>query len=171
MENLNENDRKEVKKLLLEFGSIADYTEIITNTDEMIEYQIKTQLPIPLFTVIISTFSLISIAVLSYQKKSYEYSIWYLCGCNKRNIMLHMICSIGASGFLAGCINAALILYDPYMFRNREANRNVSNCIIDNSTIFLVAFYVMFIIAVSVVISLYNYHSNSPAEIQRRAVK
>ena len=82
-----------------------------------------------------------------------------------------MICSIGAIGVLAGGLNTALILYDPYIFRDRYANRNISNCIIDNSTILFVVFYVMIIIIISVIISLYNYYSKSPAEIKRRVVK
>jgi hypothetical protein len=118
--------------------------------------------------VIISTFAMFGISILAYQKKSYEYGIWHICGCGKKTILLNMITGIGAVGIIAGLLNIASILINPYLLRDGNSAYNTYNCIIDNSAIIYIVIYIMITAAISVSTAYSGYHSASPAEIRRK---
>jgi hypothetical protein len=166
--NITESQKIYVLDLLVKYGSYSDYDEITKNTDDKILYELKTKLPFPLFSFIISFSALISTSILLVYKKVYDFSVYTLCGCNKAKCIAFMAISLGIPGIIAGGFNMLNIIIDPYYFRNIDSYINADNCMITNNFILPIMLITILTISISIFIPMFNYYKYPPIEIYRR---
>lgn len=106
-------DNTECLAYMAQNGTYAHYAEIIQNTQEEVDYLLKSQMPLPLFFLFIASMALFSVAVLFLFKKMRQYSIYYICGCSRRRCNRLIIASLGLLTVIALLLNIAIIAVVP----------------------------------------------------------
>lgn len=147
-------------------GMFADYDDIMKNTEEHVADELRSQLPIPLFFLFVSTISLLCVSVLLVYKKLREYAVYYLCGCSRKRSFLTIALAIGLIGLLAGAINVAFVANYP-LFASRGI-LNLGSVIIDRSSLWYLIGYVLAVAGLSILLPFYVFHRESPIELYRR---
>lgn len=163
--------REELIALMKQHGRLVDREDILAETDRYIEEECRKKLPIPLFAVTISTFSLISISVLTYHKRRYEYSVWFICGCSRRRALMFMTAGMALVNLLSGGLNLALIAVNPYLFRPDSASVNRTNCIIDGRSVGMILLYMAIVMGISLLLAYTSLSAHSPSDLKRRSMK
>lgn len=167
-DNISYNERTDLYNLLYDYGIFYTYDDIIKNTNETNAYKIKTKLPFPIYSFLISTISLISIAILITNNKIKDYSIYYLCGCSKLKSIFYMSAALCLIGLVPCLLNICNIIFNPYLFRGSMSTINERTCYINNTMIIPVLIYLCCIIFISIIIPTIIYLKNPPIEIKRK---
>lgn len=163
----DENNKKELVSYLKKQGSFATYDEIIANSKQEQTYMMKKQLPMPLFFLSVSTISLVSISVLFVYKNMRRNSIYYLCGCSRCRSFFYMACGIGCISVLAGIINIIIVLNMDFLMETRLFDTGYFYRF-DYMSMWLIVFYILGTLIISVGIPYLIYRKMSPIELYRR---
>ncbi len=160
------SQREEVRDYMDTVGSYAEYDKILYNTEKEIRESIVKQMITPIFLLIVSTILLISIATLNTYKKLREHTIYYLCGCSRKNSFGYLFCEISIITLIATLINIFYVSYLIGLLKSGQMGYNQS--IIDYNNILLSVVYCIFTVAVTIILPFLVYRRNTPIEIYRR---
>ncbi len=147
-------------------GSYANYDKILYNTEKEIKENIVKQMITPIFLLIVSTILLISIATLNTYKKLREHTIYYLCGCSRKNSFGYLFCEISIITLIATLINIVYVSYLIGLLKSGEMGYNQS--VVDYNNILLSVVYCILTVAVTIILPFLIYRRNTPIEIYRR---
>ena len=160
------SQREEVRDYMDTVGSYADYDKILYNTEKEIKENIVKQMITPIFLLIVSTILLISVATLNTYKKLREHTIYYLCGCSRKNSFGYLFCEISIITLIATLINIVYVSYVIGLLKSGQMGYNQS--IIDYNNILLSVVYCILTVAVTIILPFLVYRRNTPIEIYRR---
>ena len=89
----------QVEEYLISKGSFITSEELLQNTDRAIAAEMRRNLPLPLFLLVVSFVSLLSVSILLVQKTLPEHGVYRLCGCSRRESFSMLLLGIGLMGF------------------------------------------------------------------------
>lgn len=161
-----QEEKDQIFNYLSENGRTATYEDIIKNTNDTIAFTAKTVLPLPLFFLSISTFSLISISILFVYKNLKANSIYYLCGCNKLKGFGLVACAISGISIITGIIAGSIIGNINDMMSSGVLN--LQGYRFDQMSIWFIVFYILAVLLLSVGIPYLIYRKMSPIGLYRR---
>ena len=161
-----QSQREEVRDYMDTVGSYAEYDKILYNTEKEIKENIVKQMITPIFLFIVSTILLISVATLNTYKKLREHTIYYLCGCSRKNSFGYLFCEISIITLIATLINIVYVSYVIGLLKSGQMGYNQS--IIDYNNILLSVVYCILTVAVTIILPFLIYRRNTPIEIYRR---
>ncbi len=161
-----QSQREGVRDYMDTVGSYANYDKILYNTEKEIKENIVKQMITPIFLLIVSTILLISIATLNTYKKLREHTIYYLCGCSRKNSFGYLFCEISIITLIATLINIVYVSYVIGLLKSGQMGYNQS--VVDYNNILLSVVYCILTVAVTIILPFLIYRRNTPIEIYRR---
>lgn len=168
-ESASPSEKDILKKYLLSKGTFLSFNRIMDNTERNITTQLKKNLPLPLFLLLVSTVSFFSITTLQVTKKMPDYCIFILCGCSRKKIFFLILFATSLVGIFAGLINAAFVLCYPSLSSlGLETTRTT---ILESDMIIWVSLYSLGCILLSICITYWQIRKVSPVEIYWRLHK
>ena len=148
-------------------GYFLTYDDIMENTEQNLIDTMKSELPMPLFFLFVSSMALISISVLFVYKNIRKNSIYYICGCSAKKIFFYMACGIGFISILAGIINITI-----FSCMNQFIGLGIFHpdysYYFDFWTVAFIGIYIAFILLISIGVPYLIYRKMSPIELYRR---
>ena len=158
--------RNAVRDLYESVGSYKSYDEILKNTHDKIQNDLITGLVTPIFMLAVSTILLISIAVMTVYKKLREHTIYYLCGCSRRQSFLYLVFGVSIPVFISVIINT---IYVAVKINNLASGvTGYEGVIFDYNNIWFGILYCIVTVTVAMILPYIVFRSNTPVEIYRR---
>lgn len=153
----SEGEIQEVVEELSTRGICISFEDIKAFSKEEIEDQLREKLPMPLFMLIVSTFSMISVGILITERQMDDYKIYFLCGCSRRKSFANIFSAIMLIGFIASAINVAYVLLFPHIFSKITSGSTVEGYlnyfrIMSNDIIIYILGYVLAASLLSVIV-------------------
>lgn len=163
----SEEARQEVLQYLNAQGLVTPLETIIANSAQMVDKELKRQLPTPMFLLISSTVAYLSILLLIIRKKAYELSVYHLTGGSKRTCVMLV--------FLSGCIialpslllNTLFVLLIPQY--DWTSNAYLSGISVTPDILYLVFGYYLFTVFLSGLVAAGSMAKHSPLSYLRGA--
>lgn len=146
---------------------VETFSDILQNTEEIIEERLSKALPIPLFLLTVSSALFLSISVLLFHKKRKEYAIYYLCGCSRRKKFLLSLCALGIPALLSALFNLLFLIFYPELSQSRTLR--FDGILFDNTSILIVLLYLFCMIFLCALLPLVQLRNKSEIDIFRRA--
>ena len=162
-----ETEKDKYYSFLSEYSAVATYNEILDNTDDRINSDLRRTIPMPIFLLLIVTLSLISLSVLFVNKQLRMHSIYYLCGCSIQKLYFIISCAIGLMGSIGGLLNIIYVL-NYYFLADCLISSLTDNLIYDENIVIFTVIYTIVISAISIVLSILVFRKSSPIEIYRK---
>jgi len=154
-ENSSLAKRQQVLDYLSKIGSYITYDELIANSDKFILNMFNRRLPLPIFMLIISTFSFISVTALAVNSKLKDYRVYFLCGCSRKKCMASIFSAVGLVGLLSGLVNTLYVFLYPFLLRNGYMRYITdSDMAMGKDMILYIIFYILLCIGLSLLIPL-----------------
>ena len=105
----------QVEEYLVSKGSFITSEELLQNTDRAIAAEMRRNLPLPLFLLVVSFVSLLSVSILLVQKTLPEHGVYRLCGCSRRESFSMLLLGIGLMGFVGGGLDMGYVVLCPWL--------------------------------------------------------
>lgn len=105
----------QVEEYLISKGSFITSEELLQNTDRAIAAEMRRNLPLPLFLLVVSFVSLLSVSILLVQKTLPEHGVYRLCGCSRRESFSMLLLGIGLMGFVGGGLVMGYVVLCPWL--------------------------------------------------------
>lgn len=105
----------QVEEYLISRGSFITSEELLQNTDRAITAEMRRNLPLPLFLLVVSFVSLLSVSILLVQKTLPEHGVYRLCGCSRRESFSMLLLGIGLMGFVGGGLVMGYVVLCPWL--------------------------------------------------------
>ena len=138
---------------------------IITNSEQQVVNELKSNLPTPIFLLISSSVAYLSTLLLIFRRKAYELSIYHLTGGSKRACVMLV--------FISGCIISlpALILNTLFVLLIPQydwiSNAHLSGMSVTPNILILVFGYYLFTTFISGLVSAFSMLKHSPLSYLR----
>lgn len=131
---------------------------------------LRERLPQPFFMLLISTYAMISVAVLLTNKQMYDYRIYYLVGCTRKQSFVITFLSIMLIGFVAGGINVLYlsILSQHFVYVRAQNAVKYYNYLVLNNHILFIWLFIIFVVLISVLIPFRILKKNTTIDLYRR---
>lgn len=161
----SEEDREEVLQYLNEQGLVTSLETVITNSEQQVVKELKSNLPTPIFLLISSSVAYLSTLLLIFRRKAYELSIYHLTGGSKRACVMLV--------FISGCIISlpALILNTLFVLLIPQydwiSNAHLSGMSVTPNILILVFGYYLFTTFISGLVSAFSMLKHSPLSYLR----
>jgi len=118
-ENATTAEKDEILNYLSRYGIYATYDEIIQNTNDAVDEEIRENFPLPVFLLLISTVSMICVSAVAIQRSMHEHSIYYLIGCSKKRSITTIILSLLLLFCIPCIMNLLLAFFWPNFLRTK----------------------------------------------------
>lgn len=171
-----EAERQQVLDYIAEKGHYQTFEEIRETSRQAINQQLRQELPMPLFMLVVSTVAMLSISILLTDKQMQDYRIYYLAGCSRRKSFVNILAGIGLIGLVAGVLNSIYIALFPYIYTNIfsslslsvEDNYKYTFFILNTNVILYVAVYILGAILLSTAIPFLLMRKQTAIDVYRR---
>lgn len=158
--------KQAVRDHMSKIGTYKTYDEIFDNTHKKVQKEMLDKLVTPCFLLIISTILLISIAVMTTNKKLRDHTIYYLCGCSRKKSFLYLTIGISVPVLIAVVLNT---IYEIMQIKNlMSGSAAYAGSIVDQYNIIIGVIYCVVTIAVAMVLPFIIFKSNMPVDVYRR---
>lgn len=161
-----ESEKSQILDYLSQYGSYVTYDEIMEDTNDQISKQIKEMFPLPIFLLLVSTISMISVSAAAIHRSMREHSVYYLIGCSKRRSIATIITTLLIIFCIPTLINLILAIFFPNFLRT--ANIYYIDYIINISCTVPVIIYLIIIAAILTFMPIAFYSKHSPLSFYRR---
>lgn len=165
-DNTSEKELKETEDTLTNLGTYIKMSEILENTQQYIKKTMSSTLILPIFFLIISFVSFISISVLIIYKRIKTRSIFYLMGCSKRRMVFDTILQVGIISFISGGINIVLATNYEYFYIHNFINLG-DKILFDSKIILLMLGIILFYFLFATLVSLLVLSKKAPLDVIR----
>lgn len=170
-EDATEEEKAEAVFYMMNNGVCFSREELLDYSRTDINETIKLELPKPLLLLLVSSFTMFSISILTVTKKMKELRYYYLCGCSKGRSLLLMLAAIGIPAVLAGALNVGFVLLYPALMGSGvlyDISLNFYYMIMSGENIIAIAFYCVCAVLLSVLVPFHFIRKSSPTELFRR---
>lgn len=165
-ESATEEQREYVIKALKGLESVRTYEELMANTDAAVALSLSRTLPIPMFLMLVSTLSFLSLSVLMIYQKQQEFAVAYLCGSSKRKNIMIAALSLGV--VVLGAVVIAKVLRVFCGQLRSQGLLPVWKVLIDGRVMGVTAFYLIVLLLMSLLIPYFMIRRFTPIESCRR---
>lgn len=110
-------EQQALRSLLLSYNNAIPYDTLAERTEQAIQTALREMLPLPMFLLIVSTVSMMSVAALSIDRSMSEQSKYFLLGCSKRRSAGLIAIALSVVFSLPVAINLLLIAIAPGFLR------------------------------------------------------
>ena len=170
-EEVSENDINSVLNTYFIDNGLTHISvqKIIDNTDIMLEETMKEILPIPIFLLLISSISLLSISAIMIQRSMNDHAKFYLLGCSKKRSILILILIESIFLWIPFVTNIILALCFPDFLR-KDTMWDLSDAIISFQSFLPLIIYTVIIGMILALMPLIYYKKYSPLTFYRRNI-
>ena len=105
----------QVEEYLISKGSFITSEELLQNTDRAIAAEMRRNLPLPLFLLVVSFVSLLSVSMLLVQKTLPEHGVYRLCGCSRQESFSMLLLGISLMGLVGGALVMEYVALCPWL--------------------------------------------------------
>jgi len=164
----DENSRKELLTFLENNGWVAQYGDIIAESDRRLEMHLRSLLPLPVFLIVVSTVCAICICGVIVKRSLPDFSKYYMIGCTRKRCIMLISAPLAVLFGLPCAANIASVFFFPHYLRARSVG--AINYIIDARSAIPVLVYFAALTAILYAIPAALYGKNSPLDFYRRNV-
>lgn len=161
-----QEERAEIEAYLQSQGTYIPFSQILANSDESIRQEMKRNLPRPIFLMVVSLASLLSVSVLMIMKMLPEHSVYRLCGCSRIESFGLLLIGIGLIGFGGGVIPCTYILIYPWLTSLEMIDPGAT--VIDSRLLPVIGCFMLLCILIPVLIAWQQIRKLSPVSLYRR---
>lgn len=112
-----EEEQTALRKKLFAYDSAVSYDTLLERTDQALQQMLREMLPLPVFLLVVSTVSMMSVAALAIDRSMSEQSKYFLLGCSKRRSIGYISIALSAVFSLPIVINLVLNAVAPDFLR------------------------------------------------------
>lgn len=99
-DDVTEDEKGEIRDLIGDNAEITEMETILENSKTFVSNTLKKSLPLPLFLLVVTMLSYISIAVLNIYKNRSDHTLYYVVGCSRKKVMMLSIFQVSLSLFI-----------------------------------------------------------------------
>lgn len=164
------DEKMQVINHVSQYGRYVTLQDIISESQADLSALLKQQLPFPIFMLFISTYAMLSVAILLTYKQLYDYRIYYLVGCSRKRTFGITLIGISLIGLVAGIINIIYlsILSNFFDFIKAQNFSKYYNYLVLNESIIFIWIFVFFVSVTAVLIPFQLLRKNTAIELYRR---
>lgn len=165
-ESASQAEKDKVIAHLETYGQCHTYDEIMKNTNAQVKQEAKELFPLPIFLLLVSTISLISICALAIRRSMNEHSKFFLFGCSKKRSVILIASSLFVLFSIPCLINIYLVLFNPSFLRYDSVV--LSEIIVDEACVLPIFLYLIAILIITTLVPIIFYKKYSPLDFYRR---
>lgn len=120
-------------------GPCPSLDSILERSEKSLRENLKAKLPLPIFLLVISTFSYFSTVILTFRKKEKERAVLYLCGCDKKRLARVTFWTLNGAAVLPVLLNLLFVWISPEL--DWRGILNLEDYLIDGSAVWLIVGY------------------------------
>lgn len=159
----------QVEEYLISRGSFITSEELLQNTDRAITTEMRRNLPLPLFLLVVSFVSLLTVSMLLVQKTLPEHAVYRLCGCSRRESFSMLLLGIGLMGFVGGGLVMGYVVLCPWLAAQEWIVQE--NSILDARLLPWIASFTLIYSGMPVLLCWLQMRKSTPVEHYRRELQ
>ena len=132
-------------------------------------WQMRRNLPLPLFLLVVSFVSLLSVSILLVQKTLPEHGVYRLCGCSRRESFFILLLGIGLMGLVGGALVMGYVALCPWLAAQEWIVQE--SRILDNRLLPWLASFTLIYSGMPVLLCWLQMRKSTPVEHYRRELK
>lgn len=159
----------QVEEYLISKGSFITSEELLQNTDRAIAAEMRRNLPLPLFLLVVSFVSLLSVSMLLVQKTLPEHGVYRLCGCSRQESFSMLLLGISLMGLVGGALVMEYVALCPWLTAQGWIIQE--NSILDARLLPWIASFTLIYSGMPVLLCWLQMRKSTPVEHYRRELQ
>lgn len=159
----------QVEEYLISRGSFITSEELLQNTDRAITAEMRRNLPLPLFLLVVSFVSLLSVSMLLVQKTLPEHAVYRLCGCSRQESFSMLLLGISLMGLVGGALVMEYVALCPWLTAQGWIIQE--NSILDARLLPWIASFTLIYSGMPVLLCWLQMRKSTPVEHYRRELQ
>lgn len=166
-EDASPEERLAVETYLSQYGPLYSVVEMLEEGKKALREAYIQLLPMPMFLLVISTFSFLSTLILTFKKKERELSIYYLCGASRAQCMALILGAFSLTALIPTVIAVVFSILAPSL--NWQYLLLIEEYLIDARAVWLVVIYFLVSLGVAVGTTWMQMRRHTPLTFLRGA--